>query len=70
MYEFILNNFQQHFGVIELSTVTSEDILAFMSTITDGAKILTSGFSWFFINFQPVTENEISTIKAIVAIFM
>ncbi len=37
-YEFILNRFQKHFGDIELSTITSEDILAFMSTITDGTK--------------------------------
>ena len=37
-YEFILNRFQNHFSDIELSTITSEDILAFMSTITDGTK--------------------------------
>ena len=37
-YEFILSNFQNHFGDIELSTITSEDILAFMSTVTDGTK--------------------------------
>ena len=33
-----LGNFQNHFGEIELSTITSEDILAFMSTVTDGTK--------------------------------
>ena len=37
-YEFVLNRFQYHFGDIELSNLTSEDILAFMSTITDGTK--------------------------------
>jgi hypothetical protein len=37
-YEFILGNFKNHFGDIELSAVTSEDILAFMSTIADGTK--------------------------------
>jgi integrase/recombinase XerD len=37
-YEFILDNFQYHFGNIEISTITSEDILAFMSTVTDGTK--------------------------------
>ena len=37
-YEFILGNFQRYFGDRELSTVTSEDILAFMSTVTDGTK--------------------------------
>ncbi|MGD2185795.1 MAG: site-specific integrase, partial [Desulfobacterales bacterium] len=33
-----MDNFQNHFGDIELSTVTSEDILAFMSTVSDGTK--------------------------------
>jgi len=37
-YEFILSNFQNHFGDVELSSITSEDILAFMSTISDGTK--------------------------------
>ena len=37
-YEFILNKFQSHFGDIDLSTITSEDILAFMSTVSDGTK--------------------------------
>ena len=37
-YEFILGNFQDHFGDIELSSITSEDILAFMSTVSDGTK--------------------------------
>ena len=37
-YEFILGNFQNHFGDIELSSITSEDILAFMSKVSDGTK--------------------------------
>ena len=37
-YEFILSNFQYYFGDIELSSITSEDILAFMSTVSDGTK--------------------------------
>ena len=37
-YEFILSNFQNHFEYIELSAITSEDILAFMSEISDGIK--------------------------------
>jgi integrase len=37
-YEFILDKFQRYFGDRELSSVTSEDILAFMSTVTDGTK--------------------------------
>lgn len=54
-YQFILGNFQSHFGDIELSTVTSEDILAFMSTITDGTKQNTKNLRftllWVFFNF-------------------
>jgi integrase/recombinase XerD len=37
-YEFVLNNFQKHFGDKELSSITSEDILDFMSKTSDGAK--------------------------------
>jgi len=37
-YEFILTNFENHFNDIELSSITSEDILAFMSTVSDGTK--------------------------------
>jgi integrase/recombinase XerD len=35
-YEFILGSFQKHFGDIDLSVISSEDILGFMSTATDG----------------------------------
>ncbi|MCG6878195.1 MAG: site-specific integrase [Deltaproteobacteria bacterium] len=37
-YEFVLNNFQNHFGDIDLTSITSEEILAFMSTVPDGTK--------------------------------
>jgi integrase len=37
-YEFILGKFQNHFGDIELSIISSEDILDFMSTVSDGTK--------------------------------
>jgi len=37
-YEFILSKFQNHLKDIELSSVTSEDILSFMSTVSDGTK--------------------------------
>jgi integrase/recombinase XerD len=37
-YEFVLDNFQKHFGEKDLSSITSEDILDFMSKISDGAK--------------------------------
>lgn len=37
-YEFILTNFQNHFGDVELSSITSEGILEFMSKVSDGTK--------------------------------
>lgn len=37
-YEFILSKFKFHFSDIDLSTITSEDILEFMFTVTDGTK--------------------------------
>ena len=37
-YEFILSNFQNHFGDIELSSIASEDILVFMSKVSNGTK--------------------------------
>ena len=35
-YEFILRKFQDHFTDIELSSITSDGILAFMSKASDG----------------------------------
>jgi integrase/recombinase XerD len=37
-YEFVLDNFQKHFGDKDLSSITSEDILDFMSKISDRDK--------------------------------
>jgi hypothetical protein len=37
-YEFILRKFQDHFTDIELSSITSDGVLAFMSTVSDGTK--------------------------------
>jgi hypothetical protein len=37
-YEFTLDSFYNHFGDIELSSITSEDILAFISKVSDGTK--------------------------------
>jgi site-specific recombinase XerD len=37
-YEFVPSNFQNHFEDIELTSITSEDILAFMSKVSDGTK--------------------------------
>jgi integrase/recombinase XerD len=69
-YEFILGNFQNHFGDIELSTVTSEDILAFMSTITDGTKqntkklrftLLSAFFNFVKNSLDPEVQNPCDT---------
>ena len=40
-YEFILSKFQTHFGDIDLTSITSEDIPAFMSEMADGMKQFT-----------------------------
>lgn len=37
-YEFILGKFQNHFNDIELSAITPDGILSFMSTVSDGTK--------------------------------
>jgi integrase/recombinase XerD len=37
-YEFILNRFQKHFGDIDLSSITSDDILEFMTKISGKTK--------------------------------
>jgi integrase/recombinase XerD len=37
-YEFVLDNFQKHFGDKDLSSITSEDMLDFMSKSSDRAK--------------------------------
>jgi integrase/recombinase XerD len=37
-YEYILTNFQNYFGDVDLSSITSEDILEFMSKVSDGTK--------------------------------
>ncbi len=37
-YEFILSRFQKHFGDVELSSITSDDILDFMTKISGNTK--------------------------------
>jgi integrase len=49
-YEFILDKFQNHFSDIELSAVSSEDILTFMSTVTDGTKQNTKNLRFTLIS--------------------
>lgn len=62
-YEFILNNFQNHFGDIELSSVTSEDIMIFMSEVSDGTKQSTKKLrftlSKLFLRHEPGDDSKI-----------
>ena len=37
-YEFVLGNFQEQFGEAELSSITPEDVLDFMTKLTGGKK--------------------------------
>jgi integrase/recombinase XerD len=37
-YEFVLGNFQEQFGEAELSSITPEDVLDFMTKLTEGKK--------------------------------
>jgi len=61
-YEFILSSFQTYFGDIELSAVTSEDILAFMSTITDGTKQNTKKLRFTLLSaFFNFVKNSLDT---------
>lgn len=48
-YEFIPDNFQNHFGDIELSSITSEYILTFMSEVSDGTKQSTKKLRFTFL---------------------
>jgi integrase/recombinase XerD len=65
-YEFILSKFQNHFNDIDLSSITSEDILAFMSTVSDGTKpntkklrftLLSAFFNYIKNSLDPGFQN-------------
>ena len=65
-YEFILDNFQHHFDEIELSSITSEDILAFMSEVSGGTKqntkklrftLLSAFFNFIKNSIEPDFQN-------------
>jgi integrase/recombinase XerD len=65
-YQFVLDNFQYHFGDIEISTITTDDILAFMSTITEGTKqntkklrfsLLSAFFNFVKNSLNPEIQN-------------
>jgi site-specific recombinase XerD len=61
-YEFILSKFQHHFGEIELSSIISEDILTFMSKVSDGTKQNTKKLRFTllsaFFNFIKTSVNS------------
>ena len=65
-YECILGNFQQHFGDIELQSITSENILAFMSTVSDRTRqntkklrftLLSAVFNFVKNSLDPEIQN-------------
>ena len=65
-YEFILEKFHCHFGDIELSSITSEDILLFMSEVSDGTKqntkklrftLLSAFFNFIKNSIDPDCQN-------------
>ena len=56
----ILGSFQNHFGDIELSSITSEDILAFMSEVSDGTKQSTKKLRFTLLSaFFNLIKNSI-----------
>lgn len=66
-YEFILSKFQNYFGDIELSSITSEDILTFMSEVSDGTKqntkklrftLLAAFFNFIKNSVDPGFQNQ------------
>ena len=65
-YEFILSDFQRFHGDIELSSITSEDILVFMSKSSDGTKhstknlrftLLSAYFNFIRNSVDPAFKN-------------
>ena len=66
-YNFILTKFNQYFGDIELSTITTEDTLAFLSHITEGTKqstkklrftLLAAFFNFIKNSVEPDFQNH------------
>jgi hypothetical protein len=49
-YEYIHRKFQDHFNDIDLSSITSDGVLAFMSTVSDGNTAL------YLIQFNGQTD--------------
>ncbi len=65
-YEYILRKFQGHFNDIELSSITSDGILSFMVTVSDGTKqntkklrftLLSDFFNYIHNSIDPDFQN-------------
>jgi integrase/recombinase XerD len=69
-YELILTSFQNHFGDIELSSITAEDILSFLTKISEGTKqttkklrytLLSAFFNFIKLSIDPDFQNPCDT---------
>jgi integrase/recombinase XerD len=69
-YGFILDKFQKHFGDVELTSKTTEDILTFMFTVSDGTKqntkklrfaILSAFFNFVKTSLDPDFQSPCNT---------
>ena len=65
-YDHLLSNFQYHFGDIDLSAITSEQILTFLSELSTGTKpstkrlrftLLSAFFNFIRDSFEPELQN-------------
>jgi integrase/recombinase XerD len=60
-YEFVLNKFQSHFGDVDLSSLTSDDILDFMSKMSEGTKQSTKKLRFTLLTaFFNLIKNSVS----------
>ena len=65
-YNRLLTNFQNHFGEIDLSSITSEQILTFLADLSKGTKpstkrlrftLLSAFFNFIRNSFEPELQN-------------
>jgi integrase/recombinase XerD len=65
-YKYILGKFQEHFNDIELSSITSDGLLSFMATVSDGTKqntkklrftLLSAFFNYIHNSVDPDFQN-------------
>jgi integrase/recombinase XerD len=71
IYKFIIDNFQKYFGRIDLSSITAEGILAFMTDVSEGAKqstkrlrftLLTGFFNYIESSVDPGFQNACANL--------